>query len=317
MKKILYTMALAAVSLTACQKGDEPSNSTTVEHKVKITGDIAVNPDNSSRTTWKTGEKVGVFMVASGDKSILKSNVEHQNTSAPSAIAIFEEVDQTKELYYPTGALVDFVAYYPYQKDIKDYNFEIDVTKQKNLSGIDLMTASKSGIENTTNLQNLTFNHRLSHVKISLQAGEGFDEKDVAEVNLSIKDAIGKAYYNVSTGEITGAVKTDYDLAKLQTNKFRPVSALGTKGEQRFMKSEASTSTVEAIFIPQNLSDVVVVFHLPDGEKVEGKVSHVTEAFEADKEYTYDIAITSRGVNIISHSITDWTTGGTGTGEAY
>lgn len=116
-KTILLLSALAAVSLSSCDKNEEVSaGDGTVRFTAAIGRDAVATPQTrAAGTAWAAGDNIGIFMVGHGTTVITESATNKKYTTA-TGNGTFTPVTGN-EIYYPMNdiAPVDFIAYYPHR----------------------------------------------------------------------------------------------------------------------------------------------------------------------------------------------------------
>ena len=157
-KKLVLYVALA-VSLGACGNDNESESSPVPDGRTALTvqGKIRVKSTSESRaidTDWGYNDKIGVFMVYSGNGAGLtqenvcggadnKCYVTTRGDGNFKPDGTETEGDNTNIIYFPVAGAVDFYAYYPFVSPLTDYTYPLDVTVQSSQEAIDFMYAGK------------------------------------------------------------------------------------------------------------------------------------------------------------------------------
>ncbi len=293
MKEILYTALAAVVLLAGCskEKDEKPAGRVAAEFTEAAITRVANNK-------WEADDAIGVYMVAKDavltDAAVLEDAKNIRHTVDAALLGKFTPANTFEKIYFPTtGSAVDFYAYYPYQAEMVDGMYQVDVSSQSDFSAIDLLTALVEGKNKTTPNVAFEFAHQLSKLSITTSAGDGFTAADLKGLKVVIKGLPATAEYHIATGVVsnTGAA-TDLTAA---------VNAAGT--------------FAEAILIPRNTfapGSVQVIFTLADGMKFEWNLA--ARALASGCNYTYTLKLNRTGVTLSSQNITPWTPGN-GTGE--
>lgn len=275
MRKLFLT-ALAVATFASCSKeGDQTQLSGDGgSSTVSFTSGIA---SRASGVTWHSGDTIGVFMSSlSADTQLgVYSNIYEDGTVA--------SFSSDSPLIYPSEGSVDFLAYYPYNEDVTQTAYAVDVTDQSDLPSIDLMTAVKSSVAVNTSPINMTFSHRLSSIEVTLSVGAGFEgETNFEAFEVMLVGSCTTANYNISTDDIT-------DLADKATITF------------------SSTGLVhECIAIPQVMTDAKLVFtHSTHGVF---EIAVPNQTLETGKIYRYSATISATGDDVVvdGSDIDEW-----------
>ena len=182
--KYLITIMLSAFVLHSCSNADEEQigkgsidGSAAIEFLSIVEGDY--NPMvRAIASSWTADDRIGIFMkkegqdLSAGNIVAGASNIEHTTITEN---GIFTAVDATESIYFPKdGSKIDFVAYYPFQAEMTNYKYKVDVSEQFNQEAIDLLFSNNVKAAGKDNPQTLLkFNHMLSRITFNLQKGEG------------------------------------------------------------------------------------------------------------------------------------------------
>lgn len=159
----------------------------------------------ASGTSWSTDDRVGIYMVTTGqpigDASILANanNIQHV-VSEPGAACDFNVVNAEQLIHLPETGTVDFYAYYPYNPNITaDYKYPVDVSNQSNLEAIDLLYATSKDTDDPN--VKLKFYHKLTKVEFYVNPTEMGD--DYRGATLTLKGMPTRAAFGLSDGTFT------------------------------------------------------------------------------------------------------------------
>ncbi len=219
-------------------------------------------------TQWDKGDEIGIYITSSsfGDEG---ENVMYTTADGD---GVFTTSDP---FYLPSSGGVNIFAYYPWEDgvDISEYDLDSEYP-------VDLLSASKSGVTIASSSVELTFNHLLSKISLTIVAGDGLEESDLDDLEVKLS--------NIST-------TATFDIANVVVNE----GSLGAVGSL-----ELDAASPSAIVIPQELSSATLYFTTEEYGTFCAILS--TEEFEVGNEYKYTITISRDGVEITESDINPW-----------
>ena len=130
--RTLLVTVLSICILYSCQNDINEAFTSTTSTAVKFTSDIKNEniETRASGSEWNIGDSIGIFMKTSGselsDLSIIKntSNIIYKTQGNGN----FEANLNSQTIHYPEdNSNVDFIAYYPYQNNINNYLYKVNV----------------------------------------------------------------------------------------------------------------------------------------------------------------------------------------------
>ena len=209
MRKCSFLVSLAVLMMTVgCETDKTPANTSQVE--LFLRGTIAsLQPSTRvAENGFEANDKVGVYVSATGS---LSSSSNMLNNEAFTYSSGNLTAPEGKEVYWGTPDVrLSVWAYYPYAESIVDntaYPFDVyvDQSTSTNFYNSDFITAQAANLAPQTSPVNLTFNHSLSKISISLTAGEGItaDELAAAEKSFSIGGLVTTGTIDLATGVAT------------------------------------------------------------------------------------------------------------------
>lgn len=289
----------AAIAMAACSNdGSEQINPSVQNDNV-----IRLNSSIGSLTRASDGLLETSFV--SGTK--VKVKPTDIATSGP--IATYEWVEYTvasggalnpsTTQYFPaSGSSINISAYYPSTASTETNGFVVALDQAGSSAddvykAADLMYATVTGITKQSTTPTLEFNHKMSKIKVTLQAGAGIQESEINAATVTLKDVIYKGTFNPATGDFTASTDT------------------GDKGEVIIARN-AGTTAHSAIVIPQSVSEKIIEVTIGSTAK-EYTIPSATE-FEAGKVYAYTITLNATGISVQS-SIANWNNGTGGSGS--
>ncbi len=277
-------IALAAIG---CAK-DAGVATMSGDNTLTITSNIA---SRVASEQWEKSDEIGVYMTSSsfGDEG---ENVLYTTTSGDGNFA------SDNPLYYPSSGTVSILAYYPFVNGVNLTAYPLDSSKQ-----VDLLLATKSGVAASFSAVELSFNHLLSKLSLTIEAGTGLTLADLDNLVVTIS-GIGTKTDDFNIADSTAEVIfSEYSSLTLATTI--------TKNSDETAITAISSS---AIVIPQGLSGAVLYFATEDYGTFSATLT--TSAFTAGDEYKYTATINRSGVDITSANIDIWNDGEISSGVA-
>lgn len=280
--KSLLGIVLSLSILQSCQNDETNIIQNEVNNKGITFSSIIDDAQNSRAydTSWEANDVIGVFMLANSDK--LATNIPYATSKGDGYF-----VSQNSPIYYPEdNTPVDFIAYYPYNENINDYNsYSIDLSDQTQQSAIDLMTAVNLTNRQLTSPQgNLQFKHLLAKLVLNLKSTSGSSLKGI---KASISGLQVKGTANLSDGTITPSGEaTTFSL---------------------FINEEATQA--EAILLPQALSGNLKIKLELNGQSKEID-TQISSSIEKGNKYIYNVNVNYQGGEITTDpqaKYTRWT----------
>ncbi|MBM6759736.1 fimbrillin family protein [Bacteroides mediterraneensis] len=272
MKSLLGIMLSLSI-LQSCQN-DETGIIQNEVNKQGITFSSIIDDAPNSRaydTSWEKNDVIGLFMYASNAKTnLLATNIPYVTSNGDGYF-----VSQHTPLQYPEdNTPVDFIAYYPYNENISDYNsYSIDLSDQTQQSALDLMTAVNLTNRNQTLPQgNLQFKHLLAKLVLNLKSTSGNSLKGI---KASISGLQVKGTANLGEGTITPSGEaTTFSL---------------------YIDEEATKA--EAILLPQALTGNLKIKLELNGQSKE-ITTQIAGSIEQGNKYICNVNISSKGGEI-------------------
>ncbi|MGL5786230.1 MAG: fimbrillin family protein, partial [Bacteroidales bacterium] len=169
-------------------------------------------PNTRVGTAWEGREKLGLFMISSGETFVpvvrnKMFNVTTNGTLSPS---------DSEHLYYPEdGSKVKFVGYHPHAAVGEDHIYKVDLA-DNTIADHDLLYTEATAEFDKTNKEAiaLNFKHQLSKLTLTIQDENGNDLTGF-DAKITIPT---KADFNIETGVLTITPDSDKELAAQVTN---------------------------------------------------------------------------------------------------
>lgn len=284
MVKKITIPALIITLFTACESPEATDSSSGKGRAISIQTAITRVVGNQ----WENHDSIGVFQIPTGEdfSNAIAKNIAYVT---PDGSGTFSS---KTPLYYPDNATTnfDFIAYYPYKKDISQY-YPVDVSRQSDLSALDLLYADAKN-QTSDNLKvSMQFKHRLSYLKIEVKAGK--DVSSLNDLRVTLKGSPTLATFDLATGNLS---KNDASVQDIQLKTT--------------INNDKLSAVSEAILIPSDRTNNSLVFDL-------GSQGHFTHTFTegeflAGKQYKLVATLskegTIHGVELegLDSSIEDW-----------
>lgn len=259
-------------------------------------------------TSWHAQDAIGLFTLDPTTSAVVdgQANFRYINQSAAGATATFAPADAQNTAYFPVdGSKVNVLAYYPYnsawQPGTGTLPVPVNVANQSNLPAIDLMTSAAVAADKSNPAVQLTFEHRLTKLDITLVADASLPAgTDLSTATLTLTGTPATAEYDLVGQKLTGhGAAQDIVL---------PVVAASSSG------SAPGTATSQAIVIPTSAGQGVAFVVGLDGDEFVGKLP-ADEAFNPGELLEVEITVKKAGLaQITITGIKDWGTGGSATG---
>ena len=287
-KKFGLIALTALATLVSCHNDRE-------ERIVMSNNEVSLSSQILSRaidSQWESGDEVGVYMFSSSKKTVLdKSSNCKYLVSTDGNLTPATEMDK---LYYPLNEAVDFIAYYPFN-NVENYTMDIDVSDQTHPEEIDFLYSNNlTDVVATNETQSLQFNHLMSKLNFTIQAGTGVDASDLKGLTLKICNIVSEASISLIDGKVT-----------CSDNKTDIITRIVSS-------TSSSLIQTEAIVIPQGCDEIEVMVSLPSGQNYLYDLKYGYE-WKSGNEYTYQIDLIDETVNaLLVAQINDWTTGVSG-----
>lgn len=227
-------------------------------------------------TKWDSGDAIGIFMKRNGQllsaATILEDADNLEYTAGEKGMFIPAAF---RWIYYPAdGSKVDFIAYYPYQENLTDYIYKVDLAHQPTASSVDLLYADGAkGLAMGEERVTLSFSHQLSRVILNITAGEGI--KDLTGLNVVFSGLKTKADFALAEGTL---VIDDRSVGEITVPLVS--TETGKVGEAMVLPE----ADVKGAFIRFNLHSKSYDWKIPEGF-----------TYEKGKRYTYDIVLKNGG----------------------
>ena len=208
-------------------------------------------------SSFKTGEQIGLFAMISGTAINGNRYIDNLKLECGENNQFIPE----ETVFYPEGdATLDFISYYPYQKEgIAANNSSLNVAVQTNqstndnFSKSDFLIAKKGDIASSNNAVQLKFQHQFAKLRIELLPQDG---EDIDEMLLSNPQIAISGFY----------IQADYDLTDNKLSNYKAKSDIVPFGIWK--KEKDKLVGKELIVIPQETSSSDLSFTIDWNGKI-------------------------------------------------
>lgn len=283
MKKF-FILAAAALSFAACSNNESDNQVQNPDNAIRLNasvGEITRAGSNLLETNFASGTKVKVQVTDLAASGTISYNAVDYTVGDAGALSV------TPIQYYPaSGSDVKVYAYYPNDASTTANGFVVATNQSGDdaYKSSDLMYASKNPlVKNTTN--ELVFEHLMSKITVTLTAGTGFEDTELADATVVLKAVKYKGTFAPADGTFTAANDT----------------------ENITITTAAGTTAKSAIIVPQDVAGKKLAVTIA-GKEMEYSIPASTN-FEKGKNNTYSITVAKTGI-VVSSSIADWDNGG-------
>lgn len=268
----------------------------TIEETVSFNAKI----ESFTRTTdggdsWMKDDKVGIFMLTTGGSLATQTDLLAVNVAYNVADASTGALSPVgSAISYPESGNVDFLSYYPYDKEISA-SYTVSVSGQTTAEAqntLDVLYAKTTNVKKSKTAVGFIFRHLLSKVTLNIKLGDGmtaFTGNDITMVNLSGMPQT--TTINLDDGKQTAGPVADFPALK------------ASKANNDY------AATFSALLIPHkadNYPGRTAAFTI-GGETNVWSIPNV-DTFESGKHYTYEVKIEKFVITVGTPVITDWKT---------
>ena len=276
---LVLTLTIATFILNACSR--ENNEIAPVRENTDMLFFKTSTPASAGNHVagWLVDDVIGISVYRANTNDIYSDNNHKQYVT--NGDGVFAPVLGSNGVAYPAnGDTVDIVAYYPYQENITDNLYQIDLSEQSQQRAIDFLYSNN--IKNTNTETKLVFSHQLSKIRINATPGNGITKEDIAGLSISITGVYSNATFNLRDGTLL------------------------PYGEKTFlkMKTDKDSDQSEAIVLPCSSDNVEIKVVLSNGTTYVSKFSDID--FEAGRVHQYTLTVHKAKISISSSIITDW-----------
>ena len=322
MKQRFFIMAAAALTLAACSN-DENMEMTDGPVAARITAGLSAPTTRAIGTNWNA-DQIGVWVkdAPASEMETLYKNVLYTTTST-SATAEFTATTGEGIFFQDADETVTFAAYAPYQESdanetLPGNNGKVDVktdnmntaTDQEKIDFLFAEGATATRTNYTVTFADNTasggadhsFHHKMAQLNVVFQTSptDGFGPNDIFGCSFNLGGLIHEGMFNVTDGttETTGSEVADWDIS-------------GCK-----YTDAATTRTYSLILLPQDLTSKALNVKVGINGQTYYNSDAINPNLQAGYTYTYTITVKKNRLAVSGCTITPWTSGTTGSGDA-
>lgn len=286
MKSNLFLIAIFGLTIFFFASCNQEDNNSFVDQPISFSSMVAgeqVDPQTRViGSSWSKNDAIGVFMKKAGSELSLENVLNNANNIkylTPNGNQYFNPANTSQNIYFPeNGEAVDFISYYPFQENLNNYIYKIDITNQNSQEAIDLLYSNNAINQSKESFKvDLSFSHQLIKLKFNITTNDKI--KSLDGLTVTIYQIPTKADFELATGKI---IIDDTSITNIECKTI----------------ITGVTATSEAIIIPiisGNLPSVT--FKLPSGEKFTYQFPSSIK-FEQGNSYTYDIVLKGNGGSV-------------------
>ena len=182
-------MVAALLLLAGCSNDNEGAATPEGDGRVALEVSSGIE-SRAYDNKWESDDAIGIYMLKTGTATISEGAENRRYFTADGGSAFTATTEQT--IYFPLdGSKVDFIAYYPYQKNLTNGAFTLDISTQTDLSAIDLMTAGTKTTEAEPLDKNhykvhFKFAHRLTKLELNIGTGRCITTEDLKGLKVEV-----------------------------------------------------------------------------------------------------------------------------------
>lgn len=279
--------------LTISSEPDDPNEFAPVQ--LRLTGNIMyMTPDTRvDDEGFEDGDGIGVYvstgsLKGSGNKV---NNVKYTYKAANSEIV----APEGGEIYWDNdNTAYNIYAYYPYESttDVPTERlFSVKLVQSNSIDYYksDFLRAYIGSVKKTSNPVELTFNHLMSKILLTITPDDTFEEDEFENATKVVK--IGNVAY-------TGKINLVEGTATANMSNKKTITALA-----------GDNNTFSAIVFPLNATNVKFSIEI-DGKSYSATLP--SASFTSGKVYSYSLSVTksSKGLRLNGSNISEWTSAG-------
>ncbi|NLX81658.1 MAG: hypothetical protein GXZ03_08865, partial [Proteiniphilum sp.] len=167
--KVLYICSMFFL-FNSCEQENEITTTETPKDGI-ATFHATISKTRTTGDLWDEGDAIGIYALKGG--TTLSNGVfdEKSNIKYVTEVGDGHFKPASTEIMLPSTGTYDFVAYYPYQSDMTNNIYQIDISNQANQGDIDLLYSdnAKGHTYDKPNAK-LDFNHMLSMITLNITA---------------------------------------------------------------------------------------------------------------------------------------------------
>ena len=287
MKKLLLSILMVSSLLISCSKDSDnditkpkPPTPTPppITEETKIPISIIAQRADDSDTSFKSGDKVGLYVVNYGGSTAGKLTASGNQVDNVYFSYSGNWTSEKKIYWKDKNTKADLFCYYPYSSNIANVtSFPIAVNKnqssEENYKASEFLWGKKTGVTPTESSVTITVQQAMSRLIVKLVPGSGYKVEDLNKAEVVICGLKTNATINLATGEVTST------------------------GNPKDIIPMKKSSEYHAFVVPQNAEETDLIKVTIDERTF---LLKKTIDFTSNKQYTCTITIdrSGQGINI-------------------
>ena len=265
MKHLKYLLLFLGLAIfVACSKSDVENEVIVDSKQATFSGAIGEFNTRVTNNSWDKGDAIGVFaLIPQSDPTAVyeeKYNLQYVTTGGDK----FTSADSKGVINFPNEGSLDFSAYYPWQDNITNFEYNI-------VAGTDPLYSNNAIAQNkeAPNV-NLEFHHILSKLVLNIELG--YNSTSLKGLDASLNNVVVDGKINLASG-----------IATLGSVKHKIAASVDVSKDNK-------SATVTSLMMPtQDLKDVEVQLSL--GGNYYKWSPKATMKLASNKEYIYNLKL--------------------------
>lgn len=265
MKNLKYLLLFVGLTIFAsCSKSDVENEVVADRKQAVFFGAIGEFNTRVTNDSWDKGDAIGIFaLIPKSDPFAVyegKYNLQYVTNGDDK----FSSVDGAGAINFPNEGSLDFLAYYPWQEKITNFEYNI-------VAGTDPLY-SNNAISQNKEAPNigLEFHHMLSKLVLNIELG--YNSVSLERLDASLNNVIVDGKISLSSGVVSLG------------NAKQKIAAIVD------VANDNKSATVTSLIMPtQDLKNVEVLLSL--GENSYKWSPKTTMKLESNKEYIYNLKL--------------------------
>lgn len=291
--KYFYSLAVAALVLTACSSDEPAGNNGGEPVAADVTASIDGVMSRAHDTSWDNGDAIGISATSAGKTRYANM---HYTTTGDGSFS--HAGGKATGIFFQDSEEVTFSAYCPFAGTENTAAATISTVKTDNQAvqkSFDFLFASGAKASRSNPVLSFTgaaaFSHRMTRLVIKLvtDVNSGFTADAVKGGSYFISGLKHSGEFNTATGiaSATGDAGADWQI------NAAPADADGSR-------------TYSMILYPQTAGELTLKATI-DGADYSCKL---TPALAAGVSYSYTVTVKKSGIEVSASTINDWISGG-------
>lgn len=291
MKKIFLSILMVSTLLISCSKDSDnditkpkpPPPPPPITEEAKISISITVKKNDDSDTSFKSGDKVGLYVVNYNGSSACKLTSSGNQVDNIYFSYSGNWTPEKKIYWKDKSTKADFLCYFPYKSNIANIAalplaVKENQSSEENYKASEFLWGKTTGVTPTESSVTISVQQAMSRLIVKLVPGSGYKEEDLSKAEVLICGLKTNATINIEDGEVTS------------TGSPMDITPMKKSGEYH------------ALVMPQNVKEIDLIKVTIDNNTF---LLNESINFASNKQYTCTITIDRSGQGI-SISIDSW-----------